>query len=129
METTQEILACIHTLCIQAVHEMGSIHELDRTLAQTLLAESVRVQLIIGEDLTKSLMTLHTDLEASSEVLLSDIVKTLDLHPNNPASHQVKAILQRFEQATSLKVNLMKLQVARDDMEGFLQSCLQEIRS
>ena len=113
------------------MHEMGSIHELDWTLAQTLLAKSVRVQLIIGEDLTKSLMTLRTDLEASSEVLLSDIAKTLDLHPNNPASCQVKAILQRFQQATSLKVNLslMELQAAQDDMEGFLQSHLQEISS
>ena len=131
LDTTQEILARVHTLHIQAMHENGSIRELDRTLAQTLLAESVRVQLIIGEDLTKSLMTLRTDLEASSEVLLSDIVKTLDLHPNNPASHQVKAILQRFQQATSLKVNLflMELQVARDDMEGFLQSRLREISS
>ena len=131
LETTQEILACIHALHIQAMHKMGSIHELDRTLAQTLLAESVKVQLIIGEDLTKSLMTLCTDLEASSEVLLSDIAKTLDLHPNNPASHQVKAILQRFQQATSLKVNLslMELQAAWDDMEGFLQSRLQEISS
>ena len=93
LKTMQEILACIHALRIQAMHEMGSICELDRTLARTLLAESVRVQLIIGEDLTKSLMTLRTDLEASSEVLLLDIAKTLDLHPNNPASHQVKAIL------------------------------------
>ena len=58
LETTQEILAHVHTLHIQAMHEMGSIRELDRTLAWTLLAESVRVQLIIGEDLTKSLMTL-----------------------------------------------------------------------
>ena len=131
LETTQEILAHIHALRIQAMHEMGSVRELDRTLAQTLLAESVRVQLIIGEDLTKSLMTLRTNLEASSEVLLSDIAKTLDLHPNNPASCQVKAILQRFQQATSLKVNLslMELQAAQDDMKGFLQSRLQEISS
>ena len=131
LETMQEILVHVHALCIQAMHEMGSVHELDQTLAQTLLAESVRVQLIIGEDLTKSLMTLRTDLEASSKVLLSDIAKTLDLHPNNPASHQVKAILQRFQQATSLKVNLslMELQAAWDDMEGFLQSHLQEISS
>ena len=131
LETTQEILAHIHALCIQATHEMGSVRQLDQTLARTLLAKSARVQLIIGEDLTKSLMTLQTDLETSSEVLLSDIVKTLDLHPNNPASHQVKAILQRFQQATSLKVNLslMELQAAQDDMEGFLQSHLQEISS
>ena len=111
LETTQEILVRVHALHIQAMHEMGSIHELDRTLAWTLLAESVRVQLIIGEDLTKSLMTLRTDLEASREVLLSDIAKTLDLHPNNPASCQVKAILQRFQQATSLKVNLSLMEL------------------
>ena len=131
METTQEILVHVHALCIQAMHEMGSICELDHTLAWTLLAESARAQLTIGEDLIKSLITLHTDLEASSEVLLLDIVKTLDLHPNNPASCQVKAILQRFQQATSLKVNLslMELLAAQDDMERFLQSRLQEISS
>ena len=113
------------------MHEMGSVRELDQTLAQTLLAESVRIQLIIGEDLTKSLITLHTNLEASSETLLSDIAKTLNLHPNYPVSRQVKATLQRFQQAPSLKVNLplMELQVAWKDMEKFLRSCLHEISS
>ena len=131
LKAMREILVRVHALRIQAMHEIGSVCELDRTIARTLLTESVRVQLIIGEDLTKSLMTLHTNLEASSEVLLSDIAKILDLHPNNPASCQVKAILQRFQQVTSLKVNLslMELQAALDDMEGFLQSCLQEISS
>ena len=131
LETTHEILPRVHALCIQTMHEMGSVRELDRTLAQTLLAESVRVQLIIGEDLTKSLITLHTDLEASSEALLSDIAKTLNLHPNDPASCQVKATLQRFQQATSLKVilSLMELQVAWEDMEEFLLSRLHEISS
>ena len=97
MKTTQDILTCVHALCTQIMQEMGSIHQFDRTLAQTLLAESARVQLIISEDLAKSLIVLHTDLEASSEVLLSDIMKTLDLPPNDPASHQVKSILQRFQ--------------------------------
>ena len=73
------------------MHEMGSVWELDRTLAQTLLAESARLHLIIGEDFTKSLIALRTDLEASCEVLLSDIVRTLNLHPDDPASLQVKA--------------------------------------
>ena len=127
----QEILAHVHALCTQVMKEMWSICELDRTLAQTLLAESARVQLIIGEDLTKSLIILGTDLEASSEVLLSDITKTLHLPPNNPASCQVKAILQRFQQATSLRVNrsLIELQAARDNLEEFLHSRLQEISS
>ena len=113
------------------MQEMGSMRELDRTLARTLLAESARLHLIIGEDITKSLIALHTDLEASCEVLLSDIVRTLNLHPDDPASLQVKATLLRFQQATSLKVNLplMELEAAWGDMEDFLQSRLREISS
>ena len=55
LETTHEILERIHTLHLQTMHEMGSMREVDRTLARTLMAEFVRLQLIIGEDLTKSL--------------------------------------------------------------------------
>ena len=71
------------------------------------------------------------DLETSSQVLLTDVVRTLNLHPTDLASHQLKAILQGFQQATSLKVNLplMELQAAREDLEGFLQCRLQEISS
>ena len=70
------------------------------------MAESVRLQLIIGEDFTKSLIALRTDLEASCEVLLSDIARTLTPHTDDPASRQVKATLQKFQRATSLKVTL-----------------------
>ena len=131
MKTTQEILEHVHTLRTQAMCEMVSTREFDQTLAQTLLAESARAHLIIGEDLTQSLINLHTDLEASSEMLLSDLAKTLDLQPNSFVLCQVHAILQRYQQATSLKVNLsfMALQAAQDDMEVFLRSHLQEISS
>ena len=46
-------------------------------------------------------------------------------------SYQLKAILQKFQQIPSLKVNLslMELQVARDDTEEFLQRHFQEINS
>ena len=113
------------------MHEMGSMRELDRTLARTLMAEFMRLQLIIGEDLTKSLIAFCTDLETSCEVLLSDFVRTLNLQPDDPVSHQVKAIIQKFQQSTSMKINLplMELEAAREDMEGFLQSCLHEISS
>ena len=33
LETTHEILACIHALHLQTMHKMGSIREVDRTLA------------------------------------------------------------------------------------------------
>ena len=93
------------------------------------MAEFARLQLIIGEDLTKSLIAFCTDLETSCEILLSDIAMTLNLHPYDPVSHQVKAILQKFQQSTSMKMNLplMELRAAQEDTEGFLQSRLSEI--
>ena len=113
------------------MHEMGSVRELDQTLARTLMAEFVRLQLIIGEDLTKSLIAFHTDLETSCEALSSDFARTLNLHPDDPVSPQVKEIIQKFQQSTSMKMNLllMELGAAREDMEGFLQRCLREINS
>ena len=71
LETTCGILECIHALHLQTMHEMGSMREVDRTLAQTLMAKFVRLQLIVGEDLTKSLMALRSDLEASCAALVS----------------------------------------------------------
>ena len=95
------------------------------------MAEFARLQLIIGQDLTKSLIALQINMEASSEVFLLDVAKTLNLHPTDPASHQLEAILQKFQQATSLRVNvpLMELQAAQEVIEGFLQCHLQEISS
>ena len=130
-ETAHKILAHIHAIHLQAMHEMGSVRELDRTLACTLMAEFTRLQLITGEDLTKSLIAFRTDLETSCEVLTSDFARTLNLHPDDPVSLQVKAIIQKFQQSTSVKMNLplMELGAAREDMEGFLWSCLRKISS
>ena len=113
------------------MHQMGSMREVDRTLAQTLMAEFARLQLIVGEDLSRSLRALHTDLEASGAALVSDIVRTMDLHPEDPASCQVEAALRKFQQTTSLKVTLplMELEVAHEDMKSFMQSRLQELSS
>ena len=126
LETTRKILGHLHTLHLQTMHEMGSVQEVIRILAWTLMAEFVRLQLIVGEDLTKSLLALCLDLEASSEALVSNIVRTIGLHPNDPAAHQVKAVLQTFQQSTSMKVTLplMEREAAHGDMEEFMRSHL-----
>ena len=131
IDTTQGILERVHAICLQALYEMGSARELDRTLAHALMAEFARVQLVIRQDLTKRLIALRLDLENTSQVFLLDITRVLSLHPTDPAAHQVKALLQRFQQATSLKVHLplLELQAAWDELKSFLHQCLQEIGS
>ena len=130
-ETARKILEHIHTIRLQTMHEMRSVRELEWTLVHTLMAEFVRLQLIIGEDLTKSLIALHSDLETSCEALSSDFARTLNLHSNDPVFPLMKELIQKFQQTVSIKVNLplMELGAAREDMEGFLQRCLREISS
>ena len=85
LDTTREILEHIHTIHLQTMHEMGGMRELERTLVRTLMAEFARLQLILGEDLTKSLSALRSELETSSEALSSDLVSVLNLHSGDPA--------------------------------------------
>ena len=131
IDITQGILERIHAIRLQALYEMGCTRELDQTLARALMAKFARVQLVIGKDLTKSLIALQLDLETSSQGFLSDVSRVLNLHPTDPAAHQVKALLQRFQEATSLKVHLplLELQAAREALESFLHQRLQEIGS
>ena len=59
------------------MHEMGSVREVDQTLAQTLMAEFARLQLIVGQDFTKSLLALRSDLEASCEAISTPMIQRL----------------------------------------------------
>ena len=131
LETAHEILEHIHAIRLQTMHEMGGVRELEWTLVHTLMAEFVRLQLILGEDLTKSLTALRSELETSSEALSSDLVRILNLHSDDPAFPQVKELIQKYQQSISMKVNLplMELGAAREDMEGFLQRCLCKLSS
>ena len=131
LETARKILEHIHAICLQTMHEMGGMRELEQTLVHTLMAEFVRLQLILGEDLTKSLSALRSELETSSEALSSDLVRVLNLHSADPEFPQVKELIQKHQQLVSMKVNLhlMELGAAREDLEGFLQRCLHELSS
>ena len=55
IDTMQSILERVR---LQALYEMGSAGELDQTLARALMAKFARVQLVIEQDLTMSLIAL-----------------------------------------------------------------------
>ena len=113
------------------MHEMGGVRELERTLVRTLMAEFARLQLILDEDLTKSLSALCSELETSSEALSSDLVSALNLHSDDLVFPRVKELIQKHQQSISMKVNLplMELGAAREDLEGFLQRYLCKLSS
>ena len=131
LETVLSIVEHIHALCLQILHEIGGVRDLEQVAVHTLMAEFARLQSILCEDLTKSLSALHLELETSSEVLLADILNILNLHPGDLAFPQVKELIQKHHQSVSMKVNLplIELEVAKEDLERFPQGCFCELGS
>ena len=131
LETALGILEHIHALRLQTLHDMGGMRELEQTVVHMLMAEFARLQSILGEDLTKSLSALRSELETSSEALSSDLLSVLNLHSGDPVFPQVKELIQKHHQSISMKVNLplMELEAAREDLGRFLQRCLRELSS
>ena len=131
LETMLGIVEHIHALRLQILHEMGGMRELEQVAIHTLMAEFARLQSILCEDLTKSLSALRSELEASSEVLSADLLNVLNLHPGDLVFPQVKELIHKHHQSVLMKVNLplIELEVAREDLERFLQGCLHELSS
>ena len=131
LETALGNVERIHALHLQILHEMGGVRKLEQAAVRTLMAGFARLQSILCEDLTKSLSALHSELEASSEVLSADLLSVLNLHPGDLAFPWVKELIQKHHQSISMKVHLplIELEAAREDLERFLQGCLHELSS
>ena len=131
LETALSIVKHIHALRLQILHEMGSVREVEQVAVHTLMAKFARLQSILCENLMKSLSALRSELEASSEVLSAGILNILNLLPGDSALSWVRELIQKHHQLVSMKVNLplIELEVAKEDLERFLQGHLHKLGS
>ena len=115
----QEIRALIHdtldqvyALRLETLQEMGFIRKVDRALAKSIMAEFLRLQLIVGDDLNTSLWAMHADLEATTVEIVRDLdiasQNSTALPSKNPA---VRVTLHRFQDLVRLKLALPLAQV------------------
>ena len=130
LEATLGAVERIHALHLQMMNYMGSVKEIEQAAIRTLMAEFTRLQTILCKDLTNSLSALRSELEASSEVLLADLLNILNLRPD-PTFSWVRELIQKHHQSVSMKVNLplIELEAAKEDLYRFLQECLRELGS
>ena len=132
MEHVHDTLDQVYTLHLKTLQEMGFIWEMDRALAKSVMAEFIRLQLIVGDDLNTSLWAMHADLEVTTDELIRDLdiaaQNSTDLPSENPS---VRVALHRFKELVRLKLTLPLAQVdaACEDMERFLHHRLEELHS
>ena len=125
------ILDQAHALQLQSMGDLGRIRDLDRTLAGTLMAEFSCVQLIVQEDVGKSLVALRSDLLASCSAFIADVARVMDVPPADPRSALLEASLERFRRQASLKFDLplAEMDAAAVDITAFMNARLQELNS
>ena len=66
----QETLDTFHDLRIEAIQGMGAIREIDRSLSKGIMSEFLRLQLIMCNDLSKSLTSLRSEVGTLTQSLL-----------------------------------------------------------
>ena len=131
LQMARSILDQAHALQLQSMEDLGHIRELDRTLARALLAEFSRVQLIVQEDVGKSLVALRSDFLDSCSAFIADVARVMDVSPADPRSALLRASLKRFRRQASLKFDLplAEMEVAEVDITTFMNNRLQELSS
>ena len=124
----RDTLDQVYALCLETLQEMGFIREVDRALAKSIMAEFLRLQLIVGDDLNTSLRAMHADLEATMAELVRDMdivaQNSTALPSRNPA---IRVALHRFMDLVRLKLALPLLRWM-SNMERFLHHHLEELR-
>ena len=127
----RSILDQAHALQIQSMGDLGRIRDLDRMLAGTLMAEFSRVQLIVQEDVGKSLVALWSDLLATCSAFIADVGRVMDVPQADPRLALLEASLERFRRQASLKFDLplAEMDAAAVDITTFMNARLQELSS
>ena len=127
-----EVMDQVHNLHLQLLQEIGFIHEIDQALSKSLMVEFLRLKIIIGDDLSGALQTWQTDMEVATDKFLRDLDAATQTSTTLPSKNAAVGVaLRQFCAASQLRVALplTQLDEAHDEMETFIQSRLEELRS
>ena len=122
----------VHNLHLQLMQGMGFIREVNQTLSKSLMVEFLRLRAIVADDLGEALRTWQAKMEATTDKFLRDLdaaTQTSTTLPSKDAA--VGVALRQFHAAVQLRVALplAQLDEAREGMDKFFQSHLEELRS
>ena len=122
----------VHDLHLQLLQEMGFVREIDQALSKSLMVEFLRLNIIIRDDLSGALRTWQTDMEVATDKFLRDLDAVTQTSTTLPSKNAAVGVaLRQFRVASQLRVALplTQLDEAREEMETFIQSRLEELQS
>ena len=111
---------------------MGFIQAIDQALAKSLMIEFLRLKLITRDNLSTTLRTWQANMEATTEEFLRDVDSAIQTSTALPSQNAaVEAALHKYREVAKLKLALplTQLDAAHEEMEKFIQFCIEELQS
>ena len=127
-----EVMDQVHDFHLQLLQEIGFVREIDQALSKSLMVEFLRLKVIIGDDLSGALRTWQTNMEVATDKFLRDLDAATQTSTALPSKNAAVGVaLRQFRAASQLRVALplTQLDEAHEEMETFIQSRLEELRS
>ena len=127
-----EVMDQVHDFHLQLLQEIGFVREIDQALSKSLMVEFLRLKIIIGDDLSGALRTWQTNMEVATDKFLRDLDAATQTSTTLPSKNAAVGVaLRQFRAASQLRVALplTQLDEACEEMETFIQSRLEELRS
>ena len=127
-----EVMDQVHDFHLQLLQEIGFVCEIDQALSKSLMVEFLQLKVIIGDDLSGALRTWQTDMEVAMKKFLRDLDAATQTSTTLPSKNAAVGVaLCQFRAASQLRVTLplTQLDEAHEEMETFIQSRLEELRS
>ena len=131
-EKVAEVMDQVHNLHLETVQEMGFIREIDQALSKSLMVEFLRLKLITGDNLSTTLRTWQADMAATTEEFLRDVDTATQTSTTLPSKNAAVVVaLHKYREVAKLKLvlPLTQLDAAREEMEKFIQFCLEELQT
>ena len=102
-----EVMDQVHNLHLEMVQEMGFVREVDQALSKSLMVEFLRLKVITGDDLSATLRTWQTDMEAATDKFLRDLDAVTQTSTTLPSKNAaVGAALRKYREAAQLRLAL-----------------------
>ena len=127
----EEVMKKICSLHLQAIYNTGAVRQVDRNLAELLMAQFTRVNQMMGKDLNTSLQELFTIMEASGETLLGEFKTALGPMVSNLVLYNLQQVMESHNSHLYMSPTkvLVFLDSARQEGRDFLEDLVKSLQT
>ena len=127
----EEAMKKIRSLHLQAIYNAGAVRQVDRILAELLMAQFTRVNQMMGVNLNTSLQEFLTIIETSGGILLEELKTALEPMVSNLVPYNLQQVVESHNSRLYMSVTkvLVFFYCARREGRNFLEDLTKSLQT